>query len=57
MIVYLKDSNELDYKCRDDFMTRAAGIDPGTKSMDICAIADGKVYYENPFDNLEALST
>jgi len=34
-------------------MTRAAGVDPGTKSMDICAIEDGKVYYENPLDNLE----
>jgi predicted butyrate kinase (DUF1464 family) len=34
-------------------MTRAAGIDPGTKSMDICAIEDGKVYYENPLDNVE----
>jgi predicted butyrate kinase (DUF1464 family) len=33
-------------------MTRAAGVDPGTKSMDICAIEDGKAYYENPFDNL-----
>ena len=34
-------------------MTRAAGIDPGTKSMDICAIEDGVVYYENPLDNIE----
>jgi predicted butyrate kinase (DUF1464 family) len=34
-------------------MTRAAGIDPGTKSMDICAIEDGEVYYENPLDNVE----
>ena len=34
-------------------MTRAAGIDPGTKSMDICAIEDGVVYYENPLDNVE----
>ncbi|MBN1762806.1 MAG: DUF1464 family protein [Methanomicrobia archaeon] len=33
-------------------MTRAAGVDPGTKSMDICAIEDGRVYYENPFENL-----
>jgi predicted butyrate kinase (DUF1464 family) len=33
-------------------MTRAAGIDPGTKSMDICAIEDGEVYYENPLDNV-----
>ena len=34
-------------------MTRAAGIDPGTKSMDICAIEDGVVFYENPLDNVE----
>jgi predicted butyrate kinase (DUF1464 family) len=34
-------------------MTRAAGIDPGTKSMDICAIEDGVVYYENPLDNVD----
>ncbi|MDI6884866.1 MAG: DUF1464 family protein [archaeon] len=34
-------------------MTRAAGIDPGTKSMDICAIEDGEVYYENPLDNVD----
>ena len=34
-------------------MTRAARIDPGTKSMDICAIEDGVVYYENPLDNIE----
>jgi predicted butyrate kinase (DUF1464 family) len=27
-------------------MVRAAGIDPGTKSMDICALENGKVYYE-----------
>ncbi|MDI6810479.1 MAG: DUF1464 family protein [archaeon] len=34
-------------------MMRAAGIDPGTKSMDICAIEDGEVYYENPLDNVD----
>ena len=34
-------------------MTRAAGIDPGTKGMDICTIEDGVVYYENPLDNVE----
>ena len=34
-------------------MTRAVGVDPGTKSMDICAIEDGVVYYENPLDNLD----
>ncbi|MHC1623853.1 MAG: DUF1464 family protein [Candidatus Methanospirareceae archaeon] len=34
-------------------MTRAAGIDPGTKSMDICAIEDGEVYYEKTLDNVE----
>ncbi len=37
-------------------MTRAAGIDPGTKSMDICAIEDGNVYYENPLDNVDLAS-
>lgn len=31
-------------------MVRAAGIDPGTKSMDICALENGKVYYEKPID-------
>ncbi|HUV02073.1 MAG TPA: DUF1464 family protein [Desulfobacteria bacterium] len=37
-------------------MTRAVGIDPGTMSMDICAIEDGKVYYENPLDNVDLAS-
>ena len=37
-------------------MTRAVGIDPGTKSMDICAIEDGTVYYENPLDNVDLAS-
>jgi predicted butyrate kinase (DUF1464 family) len=37
-------------------MTRAAGVDPGTKSIDICAIEDGEVYYENPLDNVDLLS-
>ena len=32
---------------------RAMGIDPGTKSMDICAIEDGVVYYEESLDNVE----
>ena len=27
-------------------MVRALGIDPGTKSMDLCGVEDGKVYYE-----------
>jgi len=29
------------------------GIDPGTKSMDMCAIEDGVVYYEESIDNVE----
>jgi predicted butyrate kinase (DUF1464 family) len=29
------------------------GIDPGTKSMDVCAIEDGAVYYEEAVDNVE----
>ncbi len=37
-------------------MTRAVGVDPGTKSMDICAIEDGVVYYENPLDNLDLVN-
>ena len=37
-------------------MTRAIGVDPGTKSMDICAIEDGVVYYENPLDNLDLVN-
>jgi predicted butyrate kinase (DUF1464 family) len=37
-------------------MTRAVGIDPGTMSMDICAIEDGTVYYENPLDNVDLAS-
>jgi len=28
-------------------------IDPGTKSMDMCAIEDGVVYYEESIDNVE----
>ena len=27
-------------------LVRVAGIDPGTRSMDVCALKDGKVYYE-----------
>jgi len=27
-------------------MVRALGIDPGTKSMDLCALEDGKVFFE-----------
>ena len=34
-------------------MTRAVGIDPGTKSMDVCAVEDGAVYYEEAIDNVE----
>ena len=32
---------------------RAVGIDPGTKSIDVCAIEDGVVYYEESIDNVE----
>lgn len=34
-------------------LTRVVGIDPGTKSMDVCAIEDGVVYYEEAIDNVE----
>ena len=34
-------------------MVRVCGIDPGTRSMDLCGIEDGKVYYEASLDNTE----
>ena len=35
-------------------MVRVIGIDPGTKSMDICGLEDGKVYYEKVVDTASA---
>jgi predicted butyrate kinase (DUF1464 family) len=34
-------------------MVRVCGVDPGTRSMDLCGIEDGKVYYEASLDNTE----
>ena len=31
-------------------MVRVVGIDPGTKSMDVCGLDDGEVYYEKVVD-------
>jgi predicted butyrate kinase (DUF1464 family) len=35
-------------------MVRVIGIDPGTKSMDVCGLEDGEVYYEAVVDTAEA---
>ena len=35
-------------------MVRVAGIDPGTKSMDVCALQDGEVYFEKVVSTEEA---
>lgn len=35
-------------------MVRVVGIDPGTRSMDICGLEDGEVYYERVVDTVEA---
>jgi len=35
-------------------MVRAVGIDPGTKSMDVCGLEDGKVYYEKIVETAKA---
>ena len=35
-------------------MVRVAGIDPGTKSMDVCALRDGEVYFEKVVSTEEA---
>jgi predicted butyrate kinase (DUF1464 family) len=35
-------------------MVRAIGIDPGTRSMDVCGLDDGEVYYERVVDTFEA---
>lgn len=34
-------------------MVRVVGIDPGTKSMDVCALDDGEVYYEKVVDTAD----
>ncbi|NIM44101.1 MAG: DUF1464 domain-containing protein [Nitrososphaeria archaeon] len=34
-------------------MVRVVGIDPGTKSMDVCALDDGEVYYEKAVDTAD----
>lgn len=31
-------------------MVRVIGIDPGTRSMDVCGLDDGEVYYEKVVD-------
>jgi len=35
-------------------MVRVVGIDPGTRSMDVCGLEDGEVYYERVVDTAEA---
>jgi predicted butyrate kinase (DUF1464 family) len=37
-------------------MTRAVGIDPGTLSIDLCGIADGRLYLDRSWPTAEALS-
>jgi len=34
-------------------MVRALGIDPGTRSFDVCGLEDGKVYFEAVIDTVE----
>lgn len=34
-------------------MTRVIGIDPGTRSFDVCGLEDGEVYYEAVVDTME----
>ena len=36
-------------------MVRVLGIDPGTKSMDLCGLEDGVVFYERSLDNARLL--
>ncbi len=38
-------------------MVRAIGIDPGTKSFDVCGIEDGKVFYEEVLHTNELASS
>lgn len=35
-------------------MVRVVGIDPGTRSMDVCGLENGEVYYERVVDTVEA---
>jgi predicted butyrate kinase (DUF1464 family) len=37
-------------------MTRAVGIDPGTVSIDVCGIADGRLYLDRSWPTAEALA-
>jgi predicted butyrate kinase (DUF1464 family) len=37
-------------------MTRVVGIDPGTVSIDICGIADGRLYLDRSWPSAEALA-
>ena len=37
-------------------MTRVVGIDPGTVSIDVCGIADGRLYLDRSWPTAEALS-
>ena len=37
-------------------MTRVVGIDPGTVSIDICGIADGRLYLDRSWPTEEALA-
>jgi predicted butyrate kinase (DUF1464 family) len=37
-------------------MTRVVGIDPGTVSIDICGIADGRLYIDRSWPSVEALA-
>jgi predicted butyrate kinase (DUF1464 family) len=37
-------------------MTRVVGIDPGTASIDVCGIADGRVYLDRSWPTQEALA-
>ena len=36
----------------DELTLRVLGIDPGTKSFDLCGLEDGEVYYEEVLDTL-----
>jgi predicted butyrate kinase (DUF1464 family) len=37
-------------------MTRVVGIDPGTVSIDVCGVADGRLYLDRSWPTAEALS-
>lgn len=38
-------------------MTRVVGIDPGTQSIDVCGIEDGRLYLDRSWPTAEALSS